>query len=45
MVDTICSSYMTEEISSNLSYTQNVGVVVIVVGNGHGDTSSSPGRD
>ena len=23
----------------------NSGVVVIVVGNGHGDTSSNPGRD
>ena len=32
--------------SGNLSYTPHIkGVVVIVVGNGHGDASSNPGRD
>ena len=31
-----------------VSYRENIGargVMVIVVGNGHGDTSSNPGRD
>ena len=31
--------------SSSLSFAGARGVVVIVVGNGHGDTSSNPGRD
>ena len=26
-------------------YTHARGVMVIIVGNGHGDTSSNPGRD
>ena len=40
--------YFTIKISlyfSELSWTEHYGVMVIVVGNGHGDTSSNPGRD
>ena len=31
--------------STNIYYEDAHGVMAIVVGNGHGDTSSNPGRD
>ena len=37
------SMYLSMTVSAYLPFYR--GVVVIVVGNGHGDTSSNPGRD
>ena len=34
-----------ESVRDNDTYGGARGVMVIVVGNGHGDTSSNPGRD
>ena len=33
------------DVSSTTFYGGARGIMVIVVGNGHGDTSSNPGRD
>ena len=36
------------KLPTNYSFTNHIyiyGVMVMVVGNGHGDTSSNPGRD
>ena len=38
------SIYKRETVSNNYLHRGARGVMVIVVGNGHGDTSSNPGR-